>query len=145
MTDSIFSRFIPSGLIYPGRPLSRSLSMGSLAAALIGAALAGCTAVPNPPDYGQAPDNYQDIVMNWLKAHRNNAAGLRDISMTPPVQEKMWVGNMYGGYVYGYKTCVSYDAPTNFGAYTGLKHYTYILKDGAVAHAGPYDLINEGC
>ncbi len=107
--------------------------------------LAGCVTATNPADYGPNPDNYESIVKDWLHAHRPNVETMRDLTMTKPVQDRVWVGNLYGGFMYGYKTCVTYDIKNNYGQYTGPKNYSFLLKDGAVAHAGPYELINDGC
>ena len=111
----------------------------------IASALAACSAAPNPPDYGVYPENYQEIVTNWLHAHRPNVDSMRGLTMTKPVQDRVWVGNMYGGFAYGYKTCVTYDIKNAYGEYTGPKDFTFLLKNGELAHAGVYDVVNDGC
>ena len=116
-----------------------------LRAALFALALSACTAPENPPDFGPVPDNYQSIVTSWLQAHIQNARTIRNLSMTAPEQDHIFVGEMYGGMVYGYKVCVAYDVQDGYGHYIGPKTYRFILKDGAVAHAGIYDLVNPGC
>jgi hypothetical protein len=108
--------------------------------------LAGCYPGPeNPPDYGPYPDGYESIVTTWIQGHVFNAPTVKDVSMTKPVQDQLWVGKLYGGFAYGYKTCLSYDVQDRDGRYKGIAQYTVLLKDGAVAHAGVYDLVNEGC
>lgn len=113
--------------------------------ALVALILAGCTTPENPPDFGPMPDNYQSIVTTWLQGHIQNARTIRDLSMTPPVQDHVFVGEMYGGMLFGYKVCVNYDVQDAYGHYIGPKTYRFILKDGAVAHSGIYDLVNPGC
>jgi hypothetical protein len=122
----------------------RSLSILTCAA-LFALSLAGCTAPQNPADFGPMPDNYQAIVTTWLQGHIQNAQTIHDLSMTPPVQDHVFVGEMYGGMLFGYKVCVNYDVQDAYGHYIGAKTYRFILKDGAVAHAGIYDLVNPGC
>lgn len=119
----------------------RSLSLPIV----LGFTLAACSAAPNPPDYGPFPDNYQDIVTNWLHAHRPNVESMRGLTTTKPVDDRVWVGNMYGGFTYGWKTCVTYDIKNAYGEYTGPKSFTFLLKNGELAHAGPYDVIDDGC
>jgi hypothetical protein len=108
--------------------------------------LAGCYPAPeNPPDYGPFPDAYEGIVKTWLAGHVYNAPTIKDVTVTKPEQGKIWVGNLYGGFAYGWKTCVSYDVRDRDGRYKGAQPYTALIKDGAVAHAGVYDLVNAGC
>ena len=119
-----------------------SILAGAVFAAL---SLAGCTTPQNPPDFGPVPDNYQAIVTTWLQGHIQNARTIRDLSMTPSAEDHVFVGDMYGGMLYGYKVCVIYDVQDAYGHYIGPKTYRFILRDGAVAHAGIYDLVNPGC
>ena len=114
-------------------------------AAFVALALAACAARENPPDFGPVPDNYQAIVTTWLQGHVQNAQTIRNLSMTAPVQDHIFVGELYGGMVFGYKVCVNYDVQNAYGQYAGPKTYRFILKNGAVAHAGTYDLVNPGC
>ena len=108
--------------------------------------LAGCYPAPeNPPDYGAYPENYEQVVKTWLAGHVYNAPTIKDVTLTKPAQGKVWVGNLYGGFAYGWKTCATYDVQDRDGRYKGPKPYTVLLKNGAVAHAGVYDLVNEGC
>ena len=107
--------------------------------------LAGCLPTENVANYGPFPHDYETIVTEWLKGHVLNGPTIKDVTMTQPHRGQVWVGRLYGGAAYGWKTCVWYDVQDRDGKYTGLKQYTVLLRDDAVAYAGVWPLVNEGC
>ena len=71
---------------------------------------------------------------------------IQDLSISRPVPERRWVGLVNGSWLDAYVSCVRYNAKNSFGGYVGLKEYSFVLKDGAVARgplAGAY--VGEGC
>lgn len=108
-------------------------------------ALAGCYPAENVANYGPFPHDYETIVTNWLKGHVYNGPTIRFLQMTQPGRGQVWVGKLYGGVAYGWKTCVAYDVQDRDGKYVGIKRYTILLRDNDVAYAGVWPLVNEGC
>lgn len=108
--------------------------------------LAGCyPAGENAADYGPFPHDYEQIVETWLHGHVYNGPTIRHLRMTKPSRGSVWVGKLYGGAAYGWKTCVAYDVQDRDGKYKGIKRYTMLLRDDAVAYAGVWPLVDEGC
>jgi hypothetical protein len=108
-------------------------------------ALAGCYPTENAANYGPFPNDYEAVVTAWLKGHVYNGPTIKDLTITKPHQGQVWVGKLYGGAAYGWKTCVFYDVQNRDGKYTGIKNYTVMLRDGAVAYAGIWPLVSDGC
>ena len=116
-----------------------------LSVAILLLALAGCYPAENVADYGPYPGNYENVITEWLKGHVYNGPTIKDLTMTEPHQGQVWVGRLYGGVAYGWKSCVAYDVQDRDGKYTGIKYYSVMLRDGAVAYAGIWPLVSEGC
>ncbi len=109
--------------------------------------LSACATQPQePPNPGPFPENYEQIVKAWLQDTLKDPYSLRELEITEPQTARVWVGLLNGGYLDGYRTCVSYNAKNGFGAYVGLKRYTVVLKDGAIASTPVGgQTIAEGC
>lgn len=97
-------------------------------------------------DPGPFPDNYEVLIASYLKESLKDPYSVRDLSITQPIVTNIWVGVQRGGNVKGWASCVSYNAKNSFGAYVGLEHDTFYMKDGGLMFTpvGAY-MITSGC
>ena len=92
----------------------------------------------NSPDYGTYPNNYEQLVKDYLDRNLKDPDSLTRLKIDSPVAGRYWAGLLYGGnYIYGYRSCVSYNAKNSYGGYTGVKTYVYWLKNGRVDRTFP--------
>ncbi len=97
--------------------------------------LAGCALANKPTpeqiaaaDYGNYPDNYQEIIINYMLDRFYDPNPVYK-GWTPPVKAHAY--DMNGAY-YGYKTCVEANPKNRMGGYTGFKLYRFLIKNGGV-------------
>jgi hypothetical protein len=84
-------------------------------------------------DVGPYPSDYQAMVSMWLKTNLKDPYSVMDLQMTSPVEDRYWGGLLItGGYISAYRSCVRYNAKNSFGAYVGLRTYSFWMKDNRV-------------
>jgi len=101
-------------------------------------ALASCASVASESngagthDAGPYPSNYEEIVKRYLHDTLKDPQSIQELTMSKPVEKKVFMGALGGGTVPAWATCVSYNAKNSYGGYTGIKSYTYYLRNGAI-------------
>jgi hypothetical protein len=101
-------------------------------AMLAGIMLAGCAA-PSPSemasaDYGAYPDNYQEVVQNFMAATLKDPGSAQYNFIGGPM--RAWNG--LGGRAYGYAVCVNINAKNSYGGYVGYHLNYFLIHDGRV-------------
>lgn len=98
----------------------------------------GCASVASggyaSDDPGPFPDNYQALIGQYFMASLKDPMGMQISRVPPPTPGSVWVGIQRGGNVQGWKTCVTYNAKNNFGAYVGFQSVTFYFKGGGFMH-----------
>ena len=84
-------------------------------------------------DVGPYPENYEALIKQWLQVNLKDPYTVRDLAITQPIQGKYWGGLLVtGGNVTAYRSCVQYNAKNSYGAYIGLRAYSFWLKNGRI-------------
>lgn len=78
---------------------------------------------------GKYPDNYEQIVKDYLHEFLSDPYSIRDLNITQPY--KSWY-NVLGRATACYKGRVSFNAKNRMGGYVGKKVYLYIIRYGRV-------------
>lgn len=103
-------------------------------------ALSACGGVSgDKTDPGPFPGDYSAMVRMHLQRVLKDPYSVQDLSISKPVRASVWTGLVRSGSVETWASCVSYNAKNSFGAYVGLRSYTYHFRN--------YDLFNvvDGC
>lgn len=110
--------------------------------ALIPVVLAGCMTIkPSAEeiaraDYGAYPNNYKQIVIQWIALNFYDPASVRDLVITEPKKDHRTLIVMDGGgTTYGYGVGVGLRAKNRLGGYTGLRYYFVFIRDGKVLYS----------
>jgi hypothetical protein len=104
--------------------------------------LSGCAAMiaPSPSerataDYGEYPQNYEEIVQSWIHTTYFDPYSVQDLSITKPekwfIQQPPLLG---GGRFFGYRVRVSANGKNRFGGYTGLQTTNLLIRNGKILH-----------
>ena len=104
--------------------------------------LSACVNLPSPnqekdADYGQFPDNYQDIAKSYLLAELRDPSSIEIKEMTRPI--KRWIGDKVTGINYGYLVCVEVNSKNLFGNLTGFRNDAVLIRNGRVV-----DYVKDG-
>jgi hypothetical protein len=84
-------------------------------------------------DVGPYPENYEVLIKQWLQVNLKDPYSVRDLVITQPIQGKYWGGLLVtGGNVTAYQSRVQYNAKNSYGAYIGLRTYSYWMKNGRI-------------
>jgi hypothetical protein len=102
--------------------------------ALLTTALAGC-ARPSAEelaslDYGDIPLDYEAIARSYFAATLKDPYSVVYENFSAP--HEYWVSMVGKGVIYGYLTCVTYNAKNSYGAYVGYTRDALIIRNGTV-------------
>lgn len=95
----------------------------------------GCSSTPSPEEvatanYGPYPENYEQI-KSYMESVLKDPYSVIYRSIEKP--EKSWYKQSnFEQPIYGYQTCVTYNAKNSFGAYTGYSTDYFIINDGSI-------------
>lgn len=84
-------------------------------------------------DYGDYPENYQEIIKNFMEQRMFDPYSAVYTNWTTPT--KAWYGGKwYSGkqIKYGYKVCVDINGKNKLGGYVGYQLFYFLIKDGYV-------------
>jgi hypothetical protein len=84
---------------------------------------------PDPLLCGPYPDNYKEIVMQWLETQLLDAASARIEWSGDPKPADLGTN---GEHFYGYVVYFKVNARNRFGAYTGKQSHGALIRDGKV-------------
>ena len=94
--------------------------------------LTGQTQQGSPADqalYGPYPNNYKEIVMNWLSERLVDAGTARIEWQGDPQPTDL---GKNGEHLYGYLVQFRVNARNRFGTYTGMQQHGALIKNGEV-------------
>lgn len=116
--------------------------MKTTAIAFTSLLLSACATLPGPTqekeaDYGEFPENYQEITRSYLMAELRDPATIQINSMSSPI--KRWIGDKLTGINYGYLVCVEVDSKNLFGNLTGMRNDAVLIRNGVVV-----DYVKDG-
>ncbi len=83
-------------------------------------------------DSGIFPDNYREIVQDYLHTNLKDPYSVRGLSIGAPQQASVWTGLLNSGELDGWASCVTYNAKNSFGGYVGLRSYRMFIKSGSI-------------
>ncbi|RKF36715.1 hypothetical protein [Paraburkholderia fungorum] len=97
-------------------------------------ALAACAAAPTSEemasaDYGTYPDNYQDVIHDYMENVLKDPDSARYDYLNSPQSGWRRTSN---GLKFGYVVCVNINARNSYGGYTGAQPSYFMLRDGTV-------------
>ncbi len=97
--------------------------------------LNACASEPKPEelaaaDYGTYPDNYVQIVKDYLGRALKDPSSAQYGDFTTP--RKYWMGGGLTPRQFGYMTCATYNAKNSFGGYVGYETDLFLIKNGMV-------------
>ena len=126
------------------RTIARNLALPVLA--LLAVTLGGCDTSPPTKeqmasvDYGPKPDNYQDIIRDYLRNRMTDpTAGIIDFKAGPThmYQKAAALRDVQ----YGWAVCAMVNDKNTLGAYTGFYPAVYFIRNGKVvaSNGGPGD------
>lgn len=132
-----------SGRLARRRWASASFAGAVLVAFTIGLFAAGCASrvgplvvEPDPESLGPYPENYEQIVREWVQDRFDRSSRFQGIRITKPVPgfaNGPWPTKI--DFVHGYTSQVSF-WPTNvFGHHVGRVTYDVLIRDSKVVHA----------
>nr|DAO57697.1 MAG TPA: protein of unknown function (DUF4969) [Caudoviricetes sp.] len=107
-----------------------------LAMVLMCCVMLGCAKPPSSEemaswDYGPYPENYEQIVKNYMAQSLFDPYSAQFIFDGSPSQR--YLAKPFGGEtLYGWGGTVSVNAKNRFGAYVGYHTFAYIIKYGSV-------------
>jgi hypothetical protein len=97
-------------------------------------------------DPGPYPTNYKQVVGNYLPASLKDPYSVQSLSASQPQKVTVDTGLAGGGNVQAWQSCVTYNAKNSYGAYTGIRYYTFTFRDGQLfSDATGMLRITEGC
>jgi len=104
-----------------------------IAVLIISLLICGCAMTPTmlqeeQADYGNYPNNYEDIAKRWIKEGFYDPYSVRDLKISIPV--KSWV--QMGKTEYGYLIYVTCNAKNRMGGYVGMETFLLLVHNGAV-------------
>jgi hypothetical protein len=123
---------------------THALALGALAATAI--ILAGCDTSPPSKElresvnYGPRPDNYQEIIRDYLRNRLTDpTAALIDFKAGPTQMYQK--DAVFRSVQFGWAVCTMVNDKNTYGAYTGFYPAVYFIRDGKVvaANGGPGD------
>lgn len=79
---------------------------------------------------GPYPVHYKEMVKGYLARVLRDPGSVRDLSISPPLPTRFWVGIQRGGNVQAYVLCVAFNAKNAYGGYVGHSSYLMAIKDG---------------
>jgi hypothetical protein len=126
------------------RTLAKNLALPLLA--LLAVTLGGCDTSPPTKeqmasvDYGPKPDNYQDIIRDYLRNRLTDpTAAIIDFKVGPTHMYQKAAG--FREVQFGWAVCTMVNDKNTVGAYTGFYPAVYFIRDGKVvaSNGGPGD------
>jgi hypothetical protein len=84
---------------------------------------------PDPSLCGPYPNNYKEIVTNWLKTQLIDAESARIEWNGDPKPTDL---GTEGEHLYGYLVNFKVNARNRFGAYTGMQSHGVLIRNGEV-------------
>ncbi|MFM5589154.1 hypothetical protein [Aeromonas salmonicida] len=86
--------------------------------------------LPEPSaDYGVYPENYQDMIKQYMSTHLKDPYSAKYSQFTAPKKEHAMENHKA---IYGHSSCVLINAKNSYGAYTGDHLYWFFFKDGEI-------------
>lgn len=101
---------------------------------IIATLLSSCGMIQPTPqqlseNVGPFPENYQELVSARIASHLLDPYSVHFDFVAPP--ERGWQ-NRYGKLYIGWRGQVGVNAKNAYGAYVGLRHYDYVIRNGRV-------------
>ena len=100
------------------------------------------TYAPVKVNYGEYPQNFKKLVTGYLKNTLKDPTSLRLGMVTVPKKDHFFNVKFIPNYftkasaittpVYGWRSCVTYNAKNSYGAYVGSRVRTFFLKNNKV-------------
>lgn len=99
--------------------------------------LFSCATIPKPTeqeaanaDYGAYPDNYQEIIKNYLADLLFDPYSAVYSNWRGPLRG--WSGGGFFQVAYGYRVCVDINAKNRMGGYVGKKLHYFVINNGRI-------------
>ena len=90
-------------------------------------------------DFGQYPENYEEIIKDYLRSYLAGLHGVGDLEIMKPKQSWYRPDGAMQQVIYGYETRVLFTARNTMGGYSGIqKHYAFI-RNGRVIRFGRWE------
>ena len=104
----------------------------------LGLFITGCATLPTSKemataDYGQYPDNYNEIVQNWINDTFFDPYSVRDLTISTPQKYYISEAPLMGGRRYfGYYVSVTCNAKNRMGGYVGKQTSNLFIRNGII-------------
>lgn len=85
-------------------------------------------------DTGPLPENYKDIILNYLEYFLVDPDSVKDLTFHPPIevnQKDLYFKPETERLIF-WKVCVTFNAKNKFGGYTGLEAYMFEFQYGEI-------------
>lgn len=92
--------------------------------------------LPENPDYGDYPENYQEIINGYLRHNLKDPNSIQDLSISSPKKHQAQVS--LSKWYFGYKVFFSYNAKNSYGGYVGIQKYRAIIRNGKIEGVRPW-------
>lgn len=105
--------------------------LGFCAVCTITAQTGSLDAGADPKLHGPFPQNYQEIITNWLQTVLVDAPSAQIEWISGPTPGTM-PEKLHGDPLFGYLVEFRLNSRNRFGAYTGMQRKTVLIRDGQV-------------
>ncbi|MDA0655184.1 MAG: hypothetical protein O2912_02065 [Proteobacteria bacterium] len=89
-------------------------------------------------DIGPYPDNYKQIIWQWLRHNLKDPYAVQDLVIAKPTRESYGSkGVLSSGHYYGWRTCAFYNSRDSVGTFVGTTPEIFWIAHGKVVHRTP--------
>lgn len=86
-------------------------------------------------DYGAYPDNYEQLIKEYLARSLKDPDSVRYTDFTKPRKEHAIENAGLKQAIYGYSSCVLVNAKNSYGGYTGNHQYWFFIQNGKIVRS----------